>query len=469
MVEAGFTYRSLGQIEAECRRLRVDLGFSADTACLGEPLALDGKSVPNRFCIQPMEGFDADRRGRAGDLTLRRYRRFAAGGAGMIWFEAAAVCPPGRSNPRQLLVSPANLENLAGLVKLVRDIARRRWGEAHRPFCVLQLTHSGRFCRPEGRRAPLLAGHDSVFDHLVGVETDCQLATDAELEGIGEDIVLAAALAEKAGFDAVDIKACHRYLLSELLGCRERLGRYGGSYENRTRLLKETVRAIRTECPGLTVAVRLNASDMVRSETAWGVREVRPDRGSRRAPDAWPDSGPLHGTFIPDLTEPRRLAAELAALGVGLLNISAGTPYLNPHINRPYLRPVAGGRPQPEHPLAGVERLFDFGAEIQRVAGDLPVVGSGYTWLRRYGAQAAAFNVARGRHALAGFGRQAFAYPGFAGDILTAGSMTAAKCCTTCSRCSQLMIWDSPAGCTVHDRQVYLPLYKEEAARREAK
>lgn len=456
MAEARFRYKNLVELEADCRRLQLDLGFAADTAVLGEPLALGGRTVPNRLCIQPLEGFDADRRGRPTDLTLRRYRRFAAGGAGLIWFEAAAVCPEGRSNPRQLLLSPANLESLAGLVKLTRDTARRRWGEAGDPYCVLQLTHSGRFCRPEGGRAPLLAGHDRVFDPLVGVETDCELVSDAELEAIGEDFVAAAVLAEKAGFDAVDVKACHRYLFSELLGCHERPGHYGGSYENRTRLLTQTVRAVREQCPGLTVAVRLNASDMVRSETAWGVAGVPGGSGGS-------------GNPVPDLTEPKRLAGELKALGVGLLNISAGTPYYNPHVTRPYVRPVAGGSPQPEHPLTGVARLFDLGAQIQAAVGSLPVVGSGYTWLRQFGARAAAWNVASGRHALAGFGRQAFAYPEFARDILTTGRMKAQRCCTACSRCSQLMIWDRPTGCTVHDRQVYLSLYQEEAARRKEK
>lgn len=455
MAEARFTYSSLAEIEAECARLGVDLSFSADTSSLGESLELGGKTVPNRFCIQPMEGFDADRRGRPTDLTLRRYRRFAAGGAGLIWFEAAAVRPEGRSNPRQLIVSAAGLASLAGLVRLVKDTARRRCGPAHEPFCVLQLTHSGRFSRPEGRRAPLLAGHDSVFDHLVGVETDCELLSDAELEAIREDYVLAAELARRAGFDAVDIKACHRYLISELLGCRERPGRYGGSYENRTRFLKTIVRAVRAENPGLTCAVRLNASDMARSETAWGVLSSAPGNDMQPEPAL-------------DLSEPRRLAGELAEMGVGLLNISAGTPYYNPHITRPYVRPVAGGHPQPEHPLEGVERLFALGAEIQRVVGDLPVVGSGYSWLRQFGALAAAFNVSSRHHALAGFGRQAFAYPDFPHDILARGGMVASKCCTACSRCSQLMIWDRPTGCTVQDRQVYLPLYQDEAKRRRA-
>jgi 2,4-dienoyl-CoA reductase (NADPH2) len=450
MAEARFTYKSLAELEAECGRLRLELGFSAGAAPLAAPLPLGGKRVPNRLCVQPLEGFDADRRGRPTDLTLRRYRRFAAGGAGMIWFEAAAVRPEGRSNPRQLLALSANLEQLAGLVRLVKDTARRRWGETHEPYCVLQLTHSGRFSRPEGRRAPLLAAHDSVFDPLVCVETECEVVSDAELEAIREDFVAAAALAGRAGFDAVDVKACHRYLLSELLGCRERPGRYGGDYENRTRLLKEIVSAVRAECPGLTVAVRLNASDMVSSETAWGMQgPLRAGRAPR-----------------PDLAEPKRLAAELAALGVALLNVTAGTPYYNPHVTRPYVRPVAGGRPQPEHPLVGVARLFDMGAEIQEAVGGLPVVGSGYTWLRRFGAEAAAFNVARGRHALAGFGRQAFAYPDFARDILSGEGLASPACCTACSRCSQLMIWNSPTGCTVHDRQVYLPLYQEEKTRR---
>lgn len=438
-----FHYRSLDEIAQASAALGLPVGFSTGYQRLGESLPLEQRTIPNRLVIQPMEGFDGTPQGEPGELTFRRYLRYAKGGAGVIWFEATAILPEARTNPQQLVI---NGETVAALARLVEAAKETAWaGFRHEPFCILQLTHSGRFSKPAGRRQPVIAVHDRVLDAVAGVEAGSPVLTDGELERIRDTFGEAGRLAQQAGFDGVDIKACHGYLLSELLAAKERAGRYGGSYEGRTALLKEVVALVRSTLPNLTVAVRLNAADLVETANSWGMSPEEPGR--------------------PDLGEPLRLVAELAELGAGLLNITAGIPYYNPHVNRPYDQPVqdsgAPGRAAPpEHPLQGVARLFAFAAEIQTHLPAVPVVGSGYSWLRQFGGAAAAYNLTHGRHQLAGFGRQAFAYPDFARDLLGGEGMYPGKACITCSKCSQLMKAGVSTGCVVRDAQVYAPVFQ---------
>lgn len=442
MANMKFHYKSLEELREECRAENVNIEFSEDTEVLGESLEIAGRRVPNRLAIQPMEGYDSDDRGAPGELTFRRYKRYAAGGAGLIWFEAVAVVEEGRSNAHQLVLSEATGPAFAELLQVTKETARREFGEEHEPFCVIQITHSGRFSKPYGPRRPVIAVHDSVFDKVVNIDETYPVLTDGELEAIRDRFVGAAVLAHKAGFDAVDIKSCHRYLISELLGAKTRTGKYGGSYENRTRFLKETIEMVKKAVPGLIISVRLNASDEVLSESAWGIAEN--------------GDGVIH-----DLTEIKRLVRELQDQGVALIDITAGTPYYNAYVTRPFDQPVLNGREEPEHPLKGVERLFDLAAEVQKTIPGIPVIGSGYSWLRQFGGFAAAANVKSGRHALAGFGRQAFAYPDLAKDLLETGRLAPNKCCITCSKCSQLMIFGTRTGCVVRDASVYAPVYKE--------
>jgi 2,4-dienoyl-CoA reductase (NADPH2) len=436
-----FRYRSPEETAQAATTLGLSMGFSTDYQRLGEGLTLGQRTIPNRLVVQPMEGFDGVNQGEPGELTFRRYLRYAKGGAGIIWFEATAILPEARTNPQQLVLNSETVDAFARLVDATKEAA---WAEfRHEPFCILQLTHSGRFSKPAGQRQPIIAVHDRVFDAVVGVDAAYPVLTDEELEWIRDTFGEASRLAYQAGFDGVDIKACHRYLLSELLAAKERTGLYGGSYERRTGLLKEIVALVKNSLPTLTVAVRLNATDLVDTANSWGVSPEHPGR--------------------PDLGEPLRLVTDLAELGVGLLNITAGTPYYNPHVNRPYDQPVKNGYAAPEHPLQGVDRLFNLAAAIQTHLPAVPVVGSGYSWLRQFGGAAAAYNLSHGRHQLAGFGRQAFAYPGFARDLLSGEGMRPEKTCITCSKCSQLMQVGSSTGCVVRDARVYAPIFQRAA------
>jgi 2,4-dienoyl-CoA reductase (NADPH2) len=435
-----FRFKTLDEVRARATALGLDLKFDDDLTPLAQPIQVDGHTIPNRLIIHPMEGCDGERDGRPGELTIRRYERFARGGAGLIWFEATAIEHAGRANPRQLTITEQTMPYLKDMLDHSLDLAREANGADFRPLTVLQLTFSGRYAKPDGTPAPILAHHDGVLDKVMGIPEDRPLITDDELEALVGRWVRAAQLAHEAGFDAVDVKSCHRYLLSELLAAHTRPGRYGGSYENRTRMHNTIVERIRDEVPGMMVTMRLNGYDGHPYPWGWGVSKDDP--------------------AVPDLEEPIRFVRGLYERGMRLINITAGNPYLTPHINRPYDTPVTGGEVPDENPLYGVARILDVTRQIKHAVPQMIVVASGYSWLRQFCGNAAAATVRAGDADLVGLGRGAFAYPNFAGDLLREGRLDPKKCCITCSRCTQIMRDGGRTGCVVFDREVYGPIYK---------
>ena len=241
-----FAFKTADALRRKAETLGLVLPFDDDIGVLLEGTAVGGRRVPNRIAAQPMEGCDGTPEGAPDELTVRRYERFGAGGAGLIWFEATSVAADARANPRQLFITPDTAPAFSRLAEVTRTAARQRFGPGHEPYLVLQLTHSGRFSRtapPGGRRA---ACHNPHLDREA-----LPTWTDDQLDRLCGSFVEAARLAARAGFDAVDIKACHGYLLHELLGAHTRTdSRYGGPFEHRVRLLVDIVRAIRAEVPG---------------------------------------------------------------------------------------------------------------------------------------------------------------------------------------------------------------------------
>jgi len=433
-----FQYRALEQLRADLQRLGLDLPLDEDVKILGEPVALGDLTVPNRFVVQPMEGFDAGPDGSPGELSLRRYRRYAEGGSGLIWFEATAVLHEARSNPGQFFIHKDNVENYRRLVAETRRAARKAFGRE--PVLVLQLTHSGRYSKPTGVPAPLIAHHSAVLDPIHQLGPEYPLVTDEYLDRLQDIFVAAARLAAQAGFDGVDLKSCHRYLISELLASFTREGKYGGSFENRTRMLRETLARIRAEVPNLFITTRMNAHDGIRHPYGFGMDQ----QDERKA----------------DLREPIALAQALRGLGARLLNITIGNPYFNPHLNRPYDFPIAGAKAPAEHPLEGIARFVTVTRAIQQAVPDVAVVGSGYTWLRSFMPYLAAALVRTGAATLIGQGRGAFAYPDSVKDILEKGRMDPARTCVACSACTQIMRDGARTGCVVRDSAVYGPEYR---------
>ncbi len=437
---ATFRYHNLQELHDAITELGVDVPTNDDLSILGEQISLNvGLSAPNRFSVQPMEGFDADTQGRPGSLSHRRYRRYAHGGSGLIWFEATAVVREGRSNPAQFYINSDSQSAFTELVSQTRQAAREAHGRE--PVLILQLTHSGRYSKPNGAPEPIIAHRSPVLDPVQNLPEDYPVVTDEYLDGLQDQFVQAAEMAAQAGFDGVDIKSCHRYLVSELHASFTREGKYGGDFENRTRFIRETAEKIRRKCPELLITTRMNVYDAISYPYGFGVDQ--------------------YDYRVPDLTEPLELIRLLKEItGMPLLNISAGNPYYNPHFGRPFDQPIAGGYIPEEHPLEGVARLQKLTATVQNTHTDLAVVGTGYAWLRHLMPYAAAGNISRGDMTFAGQGRGAFAYPDSVSDILEKGEMDLDKCCITCSACTQIMRDGGRTGCVVRDSEVYGPEYR---------
>ena len=430
-----FRYRDSAALRRDISKFDLPIPWDDDTSILLDAVSVGGRQLPNRLAVHPMEGFDGEPDGAPGELALRRYQRYARGGAGLIWCEATAVIGDGRSNRQQLYLHEDNIGTFERLVTRTRNAARDSWGVGHAPMLVLQLTHSGRWSRPDGTRRPLIAQHSPTLDELVGIGEDYPLITDAALDRLQDAFVRAAELAARAGFDGVDIKACHGYLCSELMAAHTRQGRYGGSLDNRVRFLLETVRRVQETTPGIFVTSRVNAYDGLPFPYGFGVDRNDPDEV--------------------DLTEPLALLGELRSAGCPIVNLSMGVPYHQPHLGRPFDRGVPGSDHPPEHPLVGVARFLKLTGTLQRALPDLPLVGTGYSWLRHFFPHVAAAVVRQGGVSVVGVGRMAFAYPDFVRDLTEHGMLDPHKTCIGCSGCTELMRAGGPTGCVLRDTDVY--------------
>jgi len=415
--------------------LKTDIKFTDDISILGEKLNISGKVFPNRLVCQAMEGCDGTADGSPDELTKRRYERFAKGGAGLIWFEATAVMKEGRANPRQLYIDENNLDDFKKQVEEIKETAMKTNG--CEPIVIMQATHSGRYSKPEGKPAPLIAYNNPIFEKDNPISTD-RTVSDEYIDSVKEALVNGAQLAEKAGFDGVDIKCCHRYLNSELLSAFNREGRYGGSLENRTRLLREAVKgAIEATSDDFLVSSRLNVYDGFEYPYGFGVSK--------------------DGGLEFDSTEPEWLIKELYKSGMKLLNITMGNPYFNPHVNRPF---AMGGYEAPEHPLQGVSRMLNGIAKLKKAVPEMKIISSALSFLGVASPNVAAAYIKENGFDFAGYGRMIFAYPDFAKDILS-GGLDKNKICICCSKCTEIMRKPGGTpGCVIRDKDVYLPIYK---------
>ncbi|MCD6252864.1 MAG: NADH:flavin oxidoreductase [Thermotogae bacterium] len=429
-----FHYRDIEDLKRECEALEIEIPIGSSVEILKTPVRIKSREIANRLAIHPMEGSDAEIDGKPGPLTIRRYERYARGGAALIWFEATAVTETGRASEKQLFLNDQTKEAFQELVNKIKEEGFKEHGFV--PYLILQLTHSGRF----GKCKKILY-HAAMLDKASHVDSEAPIMSDEELDWLKGEYLKAAKLAKEAGFDAVDVKACHRYLISEALSAHTREGKYGGSYENRTRMLKDIISLIK-DYVDIDIAVRLNVYDAIPYPYGWGCDE--------------------NGGLLEE--EPRRLVRELEALGVSTINVTASTPYIYPHINRPY--DESKDYHPPEHPLKGVSRLLKLAKLVSEETKNVLVVGTGYSWLREFAPYVAAAMIENGWSHLVGFGRQAFAYPDFAGDILERGRLDREKLCITCNKCAELKAATMNCGCVVRDAQVYGPIYNELLRRR---
>ena len=367
-----FRCKSAAELLNEAEKQQIHLPFQEDASLLGTQAFVNGREIPNRIAVQPMEGCDGTADGKPAELTLRRYDKFARSGAGLIWEEATAVWEEGRANPRQLWIREENLDAFRAMNDRIREISMKENGFA--PLIIMQATHSGRYSKPEGVPAPLIAYSNPLFEKDSPIPAE-RIVTDDYLHRLVERMGEAAKLAEKAGFDGVDIKSCHRYLGSELLSAYTRPGDFGGSFENRTRFLRESIAGAKAAVSSsFIVTSRLNIYDGFPYPYGFGVNEK--------------------DGLTPDMTEPQKLIGILhKELGVSLLDITIGNPYVNPHVNRPAdTQPY----PLPEEPLTGVARMLDCTRQIQTAYPDLAVIGSGLSYLRQFAPEVAAGAIREG-------------------------------------------------------------------------
>ncbi len=468
-----FHYSSLSEltssaVELGAAHVLFETGAERVRSILARPVPVGEFTLGNSVAIHPMEGCDGTLDGRPDELTFRRYRRFGAGGAKLVWFEATAVCGEGRANTRQLWLHPGSVREFALLLEELRRVHRERYGGTGDLLEPLQLTHSGRYSHP----ARIIACHSPAVDLKTGVPADYPVISDDELERLEDRYVEAAKLGVAAGFRAVDIKATHGYLLSELLGARNRPGDYGGSLENRTRFIRNVIGKIRAALGReLILCMRLGVYE--------GVPYTRDPATGVGVPVEYPLPYPTGFGVDPanplreDLTEVRQAISWFREWGIQLLNVSMGSPYFNPHVGRPFETPDEGNYEEPEHPLLGVERHFRIAGELQRTFPDLPMVGTGYSWLQKYAINAAARNIAGGNIRLFGLGRGALAYPDFPRDALEKGELDERRVCKTLSYCTYLMrrkdneLGQWPTGCPPFDKEGYGEIMK--AARAKAR
>jgi NADPH2 dehydrogenase len=420
------------------------------------PLNRGPFKIGNRIAVQPMEGWDATPDGAPSESTVRRWQRFGRSGGKLIWGgEAVAVSHEGRANPNQLLGAPHTQPALAHL----RDVVRREHilttGSDDGLIIGLQLTHSGRYCRPNehSRPEPRILYHHPFLDQRLKLPPDYPLLTDGEIESIIEDFHRAALMAWRLGFDFVDIKHCHGYLGHEFLSAHTREGHYGGTFENRTRFLREVVQGIRALCPGLHIGVRLSAIDTVpfrsdpaqsvNGKPATGIAETRPEL----LPYRWGFGvNPLDPTDS-DLSEPERFFSLLEELGIHLVNITVGSPYYNPHIQRPALYPPSDGYLPPEDPLVGVARQMKVTRQLKQRFPNLLIVGSGYTYLQDFLPYVAQAVVREGWVDFVGLGRMVLTYPELLWDASEGSEIQRKRLCRTFSDCTTAPRNGLPSGC----------------------
>jgi 2,4-dienoyl-CoA reductase-like NADH-dependent reductase (Old Yellow Enzyme family) len=428
---------------------------------LAQPFRVHDWTVGNRFAVLPMEGWDAAPGGRPTDLVRRRWERFGISGAKLIWGgEAVAVRPDGRANPQQLVIKAETVGEIAALRDTLIRAHAERYGRTDDLLIGLQLTHSGRFARPydKKRMEPQVLYHHPLLDRKFNVPADHPLMSDDDISRLIADFVRAARLAQSAGFQFVDIKHCHGYLGHEFLGAVDREGRYGGSFENRTRFLREIMAGIRAEAPGLEVGVRLSAFDWIPfRRSADGPGEPEPFAGAY--PYAFGGDGT--GTGI-DLREPIAFLDLLTSLGIRLVCVTAGSPYYNPHIQRPAFFPPSDGYTPPEDPLAGVARQINAVAALKNARPDLIYVGSGYSYLQEWVPNVAQHVVRTGMADSVGLGRMVLSYPDIVNDILTGKPLQRKRLCRTFSDCTTAPRNGLISGCyPLDDFYKALPEYEQ--------
>ena len=438
--KGSFKYKDIDELQRDIEENDLDIKLSNNMELHKREIKTEHYIIPNSLASLPMEGGDSDEKGSPTELTYRKYENIARGGSGLIWLEAVSVSSKGRSNDKQLLLTEETVNDFKKLNDLIKKSAKEEFGEDYNPITILQLNHSGRYCKKDGKSTPVIATHKRLLDNKLGIDENYPIISDDYLKELEEDFLAASRLAKKAGYDGVDIKACHGYLLSELLSAYEREGIYGGDFESRTKLMIDIINRVKAdkECEGLIIASRMNIYDAVPYPQGWGVNKS--------------------GGVEVDLEEPKKLISILEEKGVSLISLTMGNPYFIPHINKP--SDILNYTPE-ERPIESCNRLIKEIGNIQQAFPNINFVGVGYSWFRQFAPQVAAGSLENNLCKIIGFGREGIAYPEYARDIFNDKEMKKNQVCISCNKCSEMKAKIGTCGCVVRDSEVYLPMYKK--------
>lgn len=465
MTQRSFTplggLRTVRDFQARLEELQLTLPCDEEVAVgpnspLGQAINFGTRSIGNRFAIHPMEGWDGTADGRPSELTRRRWKNFGASGAKLIWGgEAVAVRHDGRANPNQLCINDASCADLADLRDTLIAAHLAATERADDLLIGLQLTHSGRFSRPHlsTKPEPRILYRHPILDRRLQIDSDAAVLTDDEIKQIIEAFHRSAKIAHRANFDFVDLKHCHGYLGHEFLSAHTRPGMYGGSFENRTRFLREVVEGVRAVAPGLEIGVRLSAFDTIayRPDPATSKPNRMgvgiPEIGDELLPYVWGFAVDRERPEQYDLAETFRFCELLRELGIRLVNVSAGSPYTNPHIQRPALYPPSDGYQPPEDPLLGVSRQLEVARQIKRAFPEMIIVATGFTYLQQFLPLVAQATVRENWFDAVGLGRMVLSYPELPLDVLRAGTLRTKLICRTFSDCTTAPRNGLPSGC----------------------
>ncbi len=432
-----FKYKSREEVLNKADELDVHIPMADSTNILKTKLSFGNITVNNRMGIAPMEGADSLADGSPSELTTRRYVREAIGGSAIIWFEAISIVSEGRSGLHQLMLTKDNLEAYKRFTSEIKEAGMRANGYA--PYLIMQANHSGRYSNPDNKPAPLIAYRNPICEKLRKADDSC-VVTDDYLKALENSFGEAAKLAKEAGFDAIDIKSCHGYLLAELLSAYNRPGEYGGCLENRSRLLRNGIKAAKAyESEDFLVTARIGIYDGMPYPYGFGVSK---------------DTG-----IMPCLDEPLRLVKAIYEdCGLSMVNLTMGNPYVTAHVTRPF---DIGKYIPDEHPFEGMARMINGIGSIKKNISGLVVLASAPSYLREYSDLFAAGAIEEGLCDGMLFGRMSFANPEFANQIIKNGRLDQKKVCITCGKCGDLIRASKPTGCVIRDTDIYMPYYRE--------
>ncbi len=391
---------------------------------LARPMRVGKVIVGNRLSVMPLEGWDAGGDGTPSEATSHRWASFGRSGSKLLWTESVAVSADARSTPRQLMIDHSTLPAITSLRETLTEAHHERFGSTEDLAVGVQLHHSGRLNYPGagGTRGPLLVQHHPFLDEKYHVDAHAPLATDDELWSLVDVYAKAARYCQEAGFHFVDVKACHGYLIHELLTAHTRAGVFGGAFENRSRFLLETVKAIRTSAPELALAVRVSAFDVVPH------RAGDDEGGVPVATGPYPYVfGALSADGTPDLSEATSLLVALRHLGVVMVCVSGGSPYATWHLQRPAWNRGTSDYDTPEPPLVGVARHLRVTASLKAAVPELVIVGSAYSATQQWLPNVAQAVLRLGMSDAVGYARAHLSNPELAVDVLSGRGLQASS------------------------------------------